>query len=168
MRIIVSDSDCLIDFRKASLLEAFLALPFEIVTPNTLFEDELVKFTEAQKRTLRRGIRLADLPGPLVLRAQQVIREVPQLSIHDGFAFALAEATTDCILLTGDRPLRALAVRHEIEVHGVLWVVDQIHANQPRSAEMLYQALRVLSGDAAVRLPRRQLDSYLKKYDALR
>lgn len=38
MRIIVSDSSCLIDLRKASLLEAFLALPFEILIPNTARE----------------------------------------------------------------------------------------------------------------------------------
>jgi hypothetical protein len=43
-----------------------------------------------------------DLSGERVLRAQQVVRAAPQLSIHDGFAFALAETHADCILLTGD------------------------------------------------------------------
>jgi hypothetical protein len=36
VRIIVSDSSCLIDLRKASLLDVFLRLPYEIVIPNTL------------------------------------------------------------------------------------------------------------------------------------
>jgi len=49
MRIVVSDSSCLIDLRKGSLLDAFLKLPYEILIPNTLFEDELLKFTSAQK-----------------------------------------------------------------------------------------------------------------------
>jgi hypothetical protein len=39
MRIIVSDTSCLIDLRKASLLEGFLKLPYEIVIPDTLFEE---------------------------------------------------------------------------------------------------------------------------------
>lgn len=39
MRIISSDSSCLIDLRKASLLGVFLRLPFEILIPNSLFED---------------------------------------------------------------------------------------------------------------------------------
>jgi len=44
MRIVVSDSSCLIDLKKASLLGVFLSLPYEILIPNTLFEDELLKF----------------------------------------------------------------------------------------------------------------------------
>ncbi|MCI4588470.1 hypothetical protein MRS93_24680 [Escherichia coli] len=91
MRIVVSDSSCLIDLRKASLLEAFLKLPYELLIPNTLFEEELLKFSIAQKRALvRGGLRVVDLPGERVLRAVEVARQLPRLSIHDGFAFALA------------------------------------------------------------------------------
>ena len=49
MRIIVSDSSCLIDLRKASLLQTFLRLPYDILIPNTLFEEELLKFTTEEK-----------------------------------------------------------------------------------------------------------------------
>jgi hypothetical protein len=64
MRIVVSDSSCLIDLRKVSLLDAFLKLPYEILIPNTLFEEEFLKFTEAQKRMLLRGgLKVIDLPG---------------------------------------------------------------------------------------------------------
>jgi hypothetical protein len=54
MRIIISDSSCLIDLRKASLLAVFLRLPFEILIPNTLFEGELLSFTDDEKKTLLR------------------------------------------------------------------------------------------------------------------
>jgi hypothetical protein len=64
MRIVVSDSSCLIDLRKASLLDAFLTLPYEVLIPNTLFEDELLKFTATEKRTLlRNGLKVVDVPG---------------------------------------------------------------------------------------------------------
>ncbi|MGH8591751.1 MAG: hypothetical protein ACREXX_21280 [Gammaproteobacteria bacterium] len=64
MRIIVSDSSCLIDLRKASLLGAFLGLPYEILIPDTLFEEELVKFTDEQKQMLLRGgLQVVELPG---------------------------------------------------------------------------------------------------------
>jgi predicted nucleic acid-binding protein len=123
MRIIVSDSSCLIDLRKASLLEAFLELPYEILIPNTLFEEELLKFTAEEKELLRDGLKVMDLPGQAVLRAQHIIRTLPHLSVHDGFAFALAEMHPGCILLTGDRPLRTLGEEQGFEVHGVLWGV---------------------------------------------
>jgi hypothetical protein len=55
MRIIVSDTSCLIDLRKASLLKVFLHLPYEILIPNTLFEDELLSFTDVERKMLLDG-----------------------------------------------------------------------------------------------------------------
>ena len=103
MRIVVSDSSCLIDLRKVSLLDTFLRLPYEFLIPNTRFEEELLKFTAAQNKALiHGGLKIVDLPDERVLRAQEVLRRIPQLSVHDGFAFALAESHPGCILLTGD------------------------------------------------------------------
>jgi hypothetical protein len=169
MRIIVSDSSCLIDLRKASLLDAFLKLPYEILIPNTLFEDELLKFTSAQKKDLvRGGLKVMDLPGERVVRAQQVIRATPRLSMHDGFAFALAESCEGCILLTGDGALRTLAATNKMEVHDVLWVVEEIHGNKLGAAAALHAALLVLEDDGAARLPRRELAALINRYRALR
>jgi len=41
MRIVVSDSSCLIDLRKVSLLDTFLRLPYEFQIPNTLLGEDL-------------------------------------------------------------------------------------------------------------------------------
>jgi predicted nucleic acid-binding protein len=169
MRIVVSDSSCLIDLRKVSLLDALLRLPCEFLIPDTLFEDELLKFTAAQKKALTRGgLKVVDLPGERVLRAQAVIRHDPRLSVHDGFAFALAEGSPGCILLTGDGELRALAVRHKIEVHGVLWVFDELHRHQIEKAKPLLAALRAFSADPTVRLPRREVAASIKRFSGLK
>jgi hypothetical protein len=169
MRIIISDSSCLIDLRKASLLAAFLRLPFEILTPNTLFEDELLSFTAAEKLSLiRDGLKVVDLPGVQVSRARDVIRSRPRLSIHDGFAFALAEAHATCILLTGDSELRSLAESSRIEVHGVLWVCDQLFDGKLSTAEQLLAALSQLAADPAVRLPKRELAGYIRRYQTVK
>ena len=165
MRIIVSDTSCLIDLRKAALLAAFLRLPFEILIPNTLFEDELLSFTAEEKRTLvKAGLKVVDLLGPQVSRARDVIRAQPSLSIHDGFAFALAETHPGCILLTGDSGLRTLAERRQIEVHGVLWVCDRLLESKLATAERLYTTLSKLATDPAVRLPKRELAAYIRRY----
>src|SRR5262249_52369529 len=169
MRIVVSDSSCLIDLRKASLLDAFLDLPYEILIPDTLFADELVKFTAAQKKALvRAGLKVIELPGEGVLRAQEVVRDFPYLSVHDAFAFALAERHPGCILLTGDGGLRTLAEDRAIEVHGVLWVIDQIHRNGLTAAKILHAALLLFEEDRTVRLPRRELIAYIKRYERIR
>jgi predicted nucleic acid-binding protein len=166
MRIIISDASCLIDLRKASLLAAFLLLPFEILIPNTLFEDELLSFTENEKKTLvGGGLKVVDLPGSQVSRARDVIRAQPRLSIHDGFAFALAEVNRGCILLTGDSLLRTLAETSQIEVHGVLWVFDQILSNELATPETLHAALSQLAADPAVRLPKQDVAAYIRRYE---
>lgn len=168
MRIVVSDSSCLIDLRKVSLLDALLRLPYEILIPNTLFDDELLEFSDAEKRALiRGGLNVVDLPGERVLRAQKLIQATPQLSVNDGFAFVLAESHDGCILLTGDAHLRKLAVKHKIEVHGILWVIDEIHGNRLKSGRTLHAALRVLANDPAVRLPKPELSAFLKRYEDL-
>ncbi len=169
MRIVVSDSSCLIDLRKVSLLEALLRLPCEFLIPDTLFDDELLKFTAAQKRALvRGGLQVIDLPGERVLRAQAVMRLAPRLSVHDGFAFALAEHHPGCILFTSDGELRALALRHKIEVHGVLWVIDELHRNGIVKAKALLEALRIFSSDPTVRLPVREVSASIKRFSGLK
>jgi predicted nucleic acid-binding protein len=168
MRIVVSDSSCVIDLGKVSMLELLLRLPYEFLIPNTMFEEELLTFTAAQKKALiRAGLRVVDLPGERVLRAQAIVRELPRLSVHDGFAFALAESHHDCILLSGDDGLRTLAAKHAIEVHGVLWVLDQLHANRLAEAPAILNVLQVFLEDTTVHLPRREVPAYIKRYEAM-
>lgn len=91
MAVTVCDSSCLIDLRKVSLLETFMALPFETLIPDALFKEELVRFTASQKELLLRGgLRAVELSPECVLRARVIVSDHLQLSIHDGFAFALA------------------------------------------------------------------------------
>ena len=84
-------------------------LPYEIVIPNTLFEEELLKFSEQEKSSLLDdGLKVLDLPGAGVRRAIKIEADFPALSIHDCFAFALAESIQNSILLTGDGLLEQL------------------------------------------------------------
>ena len=167
MRIVVSDSSCLIDLRKAALLESFLKLPYEFLIPNTLFDDELLKFTAAQKKALiRGGLKVVDVPGDGVLRAQAIVQSAPRLSVHDGFAFVLAESHPGSILLSGDEALRTLATTHNVEVHGVLWVIDELLRCRLAAASTLTAVLRDFSTDPTIRLPRRELAVYIKRFES--
>jgi hypothetical protein len=55
-----------------------------------------------------------------------------------------------------------------MEVHGVLWVIDEIHRNRLTTASTLLAALRVFSTDQTVRLPRREVAAFIKRYAALK
>ncbi len=169
MRIIISDSSCLIDLRKAALLKAFLMLPYEIVIPNTLFEEELLRFSEQEKKALLdNGLKVLDLPGDSVRRAIKLEADFPALSIHDCFAFALAESIPDSIMLTGDGGLRTVATDHQIEVHGVLWAIDEIHKAATATVNELIAALELFESDPTIfRLPGRDLKVFIRRYKSL-
>ena len=166
MRIVVSDSSCLIDLRKASLLDVFLRLPYEFLIPNTLFEEELLRFTDEEKNILLHGgLHVMDLPGGTVARAAEIAGSLSHLSVHDGLAFALAESVEACVLLTGDAELRTLAESHDMEVHGILWLLDEIHRHGLAPAEQLAAVLRGFDEDPVVRLPSRELAAMLRRLE---
>jgi hypothetical protein len=158
MRIIIGDTNALIDLRKAALLEALLWLPYEFQVPDLLYEDELLSIPVGEKRSLRRqGLRVVSLSGERMERTIELERAHPALRLYDCAAMALAQATPDCILLSGDSGLRAVATQHAIEVHGVLWAFDQIHRHETASAAILEAALGIWEADVTVWLPAAEL-----------
>jgi hypothetical protein len=81
MRILISDTSCLIDLRKASLLEAFVQLPYELVIPDILFEQEFVNFSTLDKELLEKSLRVVSLSGEGVIKVQSVNRDYPALTL---------------------------------------------------------------------------------------
>lgn len=154
MRIVVSDTSCMIDLRKVALLEALLRLPYTFVMPDTLFEDEWLCLTDAEKKALRDlGLDVRSLSGELVQRAGAYFNQHAPLKLNDCFALTLAEEIEGCILLTGDGPLRRVAEGNGIEVRGVLWVTDELENHRVASPAVLHAALRVFQDDGLVFLP---------------
>jgi hypothetical protein len=83
MRILISDTSCLIDLRKASLLEAFVKLPYDLVIPDVLLEQELVNFSTVEKELLEKELRILSLSGEGVIRVQSVNRDYPALTLNE-------------------------------------------------------------------------------------
>lgn len=168
MQIIISDSSCLIDLQKASLLEAFVRLPYDMCVPDVIFESELLSFSAKQKKSLQsEGLKILELPGDGILSVQNLRREKPALSVNDCFACILAQRHPGCVLLTGDGDLRMVSEERGIEVHGILWCMDEIHTAQTATVRQIHDALVSFSADATVRLPAVTLAKFIKKYGEL-
>jgi predicted nucleic acid-binding protein len=167
MRIIISDTSCLIDLKKASLIWAFLQIPYEIVIPDVLFEEELLSFTQDEKALLQAGLKILSLSSNQVVRVQTVARSNPKLTINDCFAFVLAESIQNSILLTGDGGLRTLATISKIEVHGVLWALDEMYNSGIIAPDVIHKALLKFDADHRVRLPSKDVKRSLEKYRLL-
>lgn len=164
MRIIVNDTSCLIDLRKAGLLHSALLLSFQFQIALPLIESELLDFAPAEIADLQaRGLAVIDLGPDLVGRAFAFRSSYAALSIHDCFSMALTESAEDAILLTGDRNLRLQATALGLEVHGVLWVSDRLEESQVATYADIHDGLLRLQADPLVFLPAAELDERIRR-----
>ena len=67
------------------------------------------------------------------------------------------------MLLTGDQLLRQVATQAGMRVHGVLWVVDELHRRSACSENRLISVLERWRGDRTVFLPRQEIDRRLRQ-----
>jgi predicted nucleic acid-binding protein len=164
MRIIISDSSCLIDLHKGGLLQAVFSLPFQFVIPQPLFKEELLSIPQEEKDAMvALGMQVIVLPGEQVSQAQTYFNENRRLKLNDCFALVLAEETDEAILFTGDNPLRRLADSKDIETHGILWGIDMIEEHSDIPPEALLEALLKFRDDPLVWLPEDELKSRIRK-----
>lgn len=158
MLVLVSDTSVLVDLERGELIEATCKLPHQFVVPDLLYRRELEAYEGARWRSS--GLQIAELTEDEVVFAQTVRKEVDQLSLPDSFAFALA-SRRQWTLLAGDGALRKYASGRSVEVHGVLWVIDEISGHQLLSNAMLFTALTTISNHPRCRLPRSEVERRL-------
>ena len=154
----------MIDLRKVGLLEALLQLPYTFVMPDILFNDEWLCLTDEEKTALRdQGLEVKELSGAIVEKATRYFNQHAPLTLNDCFALTLAEEVEDCILMSGDGPLRRIADGNNIEVRGVLWLTDELEMHGIVDLETLRDALRIFRDDDAIFLPAEEISRRLRR-----
>lgn len=127
MKIVVNDTNILIDLAELGLLEEFSKLGFELHTID-LIVNELEK--PAQKASIdafaKKGLLVvASLKPEEYVSIVQKQASTTGLSFEDCAVWHYAE-TQRGILLTGDAKLRSSAQKAKLEVKGILFVFDQL------------------------------------------
>ena len=160
---IVNDASCLIDIRKGDLLTAFVELPYQLIVPLPVRHHEILDFSDNQWRALEAaGLTTYDLTPDEVGRAFVLKERYPALSANDCFCHVTAETHTG-ILLTGDNRLREIATQNGLEVHGVLWIIDELLSAQACSTCILKRALHAWQRDETVFLPDTEIATRLAR-----
>lgn len=163
-RIIVNDASCLIDLRKGRLLHAMLALPHQFVIPFPIRASELLDFTPQEWQMLDdSGVETYDLEPDAVAAALALKMEVPALSANDCFCLVTTMRREDAVLLTGDRQLRQAAQLRQVEVHGVLWIIDLLSEAGLAPNDLLCSALEAWRDDPTVFLPAEDIEARLQR-----
>ncbi len=161
MTVLVSDTSVIIDLERGELLESVFRLTVDFAVPDLLFHRELAG--PLGDRLLALGLRVEELSPGEVQGATVLRRADATLCLPDTFAFALAQGR-QWTLLTGDAGLRRTAEAHALDVHGTLWVLDQLEAQGACSLQVLAAGLAKASGHPRCRLPRAEVTARLNRY----
>jgi predicted nucleic acid-binding protein len=127
IKIAVNDANLFIDLWEIKLIETFFQLPLEFHTTQLILNElepeqrkEFTNFIEANKLKVRYLTReeIDDLDSISV--------NSRKLSRQDLSVYFYAKELNNCMILTGDNRLRKEAQRQGFEVHGILWVFEQM------------------------------------------
>ena len=158
MPTLIVDSSCVIDLHKVALLLPLFELPYTIAMPQALLNDELIRLSEDEKRGLMDGgLETRHLDAAGLLQAERYFDRFPALTWNDCLALIMAEEIEAAILLTGDSVLRRIATDNDIEVHGVIWALDELARLAVVDRARLAVAVQTLLDDPLVFLPEREL-----------
>ena len=164
-RVVINDSSCLIDLWKVRLLQEMLRLPYRFAVTLPVQRSEVLDITQQEWATLvQRGLEIIDLDGSQVAEAIAVQGRNPRLSAADCFSLVLARGFPKAILLTGDAQLRSISAEvYNLEVHGVLWVTDELSRLNLLPPSKVVRCLESWRDDATVFLPTALIAARLRR-----
>ncbi len=125
--IAIKDANILIDCAEIELLDAVFQLPLVFKTTDFIWQEILVANQQDYIQPYIRAERLkvTSFTADEVLAISQLQYESTGISIEDSSALYLARKDS-AILLTGDGKLRRVAQQTGIQVHGIIWLLDEV------------------------------------------
>lgn len=160
MLLLISDSCVLIDIEEGYLTSSLFSLPYQFAVPDTLFAEEL---SGQHGDLLKLGLITKTLRGELIGEAYNLRQQYNKPSLNDLLALILA-ADEHAILLTGDKALRQVASKYNVEVHGTIWLVEQMIIEKLITAEVAKIAFSRMKQSGS-RLPWKEVTQIIEIYD---
>lgn len=168
MKILVNDTNIFIDLHSVGLLEEMCRLPYEIHTVDFV----VAEIADADQRRIFDGLvarREIFVDG---FTADEVIEIVEEhssvsgnLSIPDCSVCYFARKH-NVPMLTGDRRLRRYAEEQSIEVHGILFIFDELVRHDIISTSMAADRLEELFAINA-RLPKAEIRERINRWKSV-
>ena len=164
-RVAVQDANILIDLFEAGLLQELFELDIEMHTTDLVLSEVLHEEQATAFDRLAKTGQLRVHPLPAIELAEVVATKQnanKRLSLADCSAWYLAEHLK-ATLLTGDGALRKIAEKAGLEVHGALWLLDEILTAELIGSSQACIALRLLMSRNP-RLPEKECFERLERW----
>lgn len=157
-KVALNDTNILIDFYEISLLDALMEIDLEMHTTDFVVAELVVEEQLDWLEELIEGRKLlvSGFSGEEIFELMEKEIKNPGLSLTDCSAWQWAEKNNG-ILLTGDAQLRRVAKKSGVEVHGSIWLMDELLRQGILTEAEACQAIKKLRTKNR-RLPKREMD----------
>ena len=163
MKLIVTDANILIFLSRLDLIDSFVAMDFEIHTTDFIIDEY---YRGAKKEHNFKNLDKYIRSGKITIHEYGyddilvIYEQKKSLSPSDCSIFKLS-LDLEAILLTGDKPLKIFSERSQVEVHGIVWLIDEMLVHEIIDQVEYREKLTVLKG-LSQRLPVEEIDRRLK------
>jgi predicted nucleic acid-binding protein len=157
-KVALNDTNILIDFYKIDLLDALLEIDLEMHTTDFVVAELVVEeqLDWLEELIEQRKLIVSGFSGEEIFELMQKESDNLGLSLTDCSAWQWAEKNQG-ILLTGDAQLRQAAIKSGVEVHGSIWLMDELLRQGILTEAQGCKAIKKLRKKNR-RLPKRELD----------
>ena len=162
--VLANDTSCLVDLGKVNLLEPFFQLEHRFLVSILIRKELAGFFYSKQLKILKRNLDIHPLEPENIELASSLAKQKNDCSAEDCSCIYTAKDHKNCILLTGDKKLRKRAKSMGVQVHGVLWVIDELRKAGVCSDAGLKAALESWKQDPTVYLEAGLIDEKLKGF----
>ena len=154
----LNDTNILIDFYEIGLLDALMEIDLEMHTTDFVVAELVVEeqLDWLDELIEQRQLLVSGFSGEELFELMQKESNNPGLSLTDCSAWQWAEKNQG-ILLTGDAQLRRAAVKSGVEVHGSIWLMDELLRQGILTEAQACKAIKKLKTKNR-RLPKREID----------
>lgn len=143
--VAVKDANILIDCAEIGILDYVFQLPLHFITSDFIWEEILQAHQQKSiQRFIERGsLTVVSFSSEEVNTIADLLQRHTGISLEDSSAMYLAEKET-AVLLTGDSKLRKICQSAGIQVHGIIWLLDEIYNQQLIDRNLACEKIRLL------------------------
>jgi rRNA-processing protein FCF1 len=163
MKVVVKDASVLLDLVNGGILGTWLSIGYQNCTTHLVWNEiSQTRQREKVQPFIDSGlIQLRDIAANAWAEIFAFSHEVG-VSVPDGSVWLLAR-TEGAILLTGDSKLRKAAQASDVEVRGMLWVLDELVKASRLLPAKAVEALGLIQYGGAF-LPQDECDKRIAKW----
>lgn len=167
-KIVVNDTNIFIDLLEMDILGSFFALPWEVYTTDfvmleLLREGQRENIEKYNKDILLKIATFDEEEMSNVLDFWQKNKSQTNVSLTDCSVWYFAKKN-QYLLLTGDRKLKSASSHTGVEVHGIIYVIDQLVAESILDRQTAIIKLRHLE-QSNPRLPKDEIEKRIKQWE---